>query len=82
MRNALAICRNGTAMTRNPYTQRAEANRPSFAPDCTQAQRDAYVRACRASEPVEQPLCEHWQDECDHCDLLWALQREAEADGA
>jgi hypothetical protein len=57
-------------------------DRPLFAPDWTQQEREDYVREYLAEQDVEQPRAEHWQDECEHCELVWALQREAEADGA
>lgn len=51
----------------------------TYAPDWTPEQRAAYVEAYKRGIPVELPMPEHG-DECDHCNALRDLMREADED--
>lgn len=50
----------------------------SFAPSWSAKTREEYKRAYLAGEPIQQPLLEHEDGTCQHCDLLRELQREAD----
>jgi hypothetical protein len=54
------------------------ANRPAYAPDWTYAQCEAWIAEEIAGQPVERPMPEHDEGECDHCDRLRELQRVAD----
>jgi hypothetical protein len=45
----------------------------------TSEEREAWIRAYNAGDPVELPYAEHDEGECETCDALRALMREADA---
>jgi hypothetical protein len=49
-----------------------------YAPDWTPEQREAWIVAELAGEPVIRPMLEHDPGACEHCDVLRELQREAD----
>lgn len=50
----------------------------TFAPDWTDAEREQWIADYRAGRPVLMPRGEHWEDECEHCELLRELMAEAD----
>jgi hypothetical protein len=52
------------------------ADLDEYAPDWTPEQREAWIVAELAGEPVMRPI--HDPEECYHCDVLRELQREAD----